>query len=728
MAISGNGHSTTAMSANTRASDGLPQQTKHPAYLPTPRIVNVNLSTSSAHNSSPQRAAKSYHSGISRTTTIEEPFHLAPAAITSVPANELEKGAREFGAHLQSPQPQPSYIFDIVGDEVSVVLLSDSSVVSKWREPPAQVLTPAAARQVPAPINRVTAKPSPLARQQSAYIAIETSVAPVRTSPALPTSLTFQDAPWDGLVLVSSAPHPATLTVDIQSSYATSVLAKPTHRADSNNDRSSGAKDSDIARLSDGYIVLISIAALFVCATLFYFYARYFKHRKASSSGDSPSHPNPHASQPPSPDMAVEQKRPASINRDNRNMLDSGTGMNFQGKSTDAADGKGKRTLDINAMSMHQPPSALFHLPSHERYAVHRYADLGKQDRAADSALKDRYINYRHPGAMGAEGGAAAAHHLHAATRQRIPSFQGSVADSPRELPMRATTSGHAMNSLSQFEMPPPQTWPRPIAAQEPTDPLSASCADFKDKSALLDTSSANPSLNSKAGNSPGMRIKTRKLVRDSTKRTSGGTPSKLEHKSPASSVNMAKLENQHASPDAAEAKKVEQSKSNHSVTLRTKLWNSVHLPKRDREPVADEAVEMHASVIETDHGTYNEPDKLSPLMESIESFSESYQFTIRHKPPLGPLRVVEPHAPALADELSTDRGHHMFVIGEFADGWVLAINASRNNECGMVPRRCLFFPTAPFMTKEAINASMSPSGTTKAIPHFGLQGAPKAK
>ncbi|KAI8325372.1 hypothetical protein GQ54DRAFT_244304, partial [Martensiomyces pterosporus] len=64
--------------------------------------------------------------------------------------------------------------------------------------------------------------------------------------------------------------------------------------------------------------------------------------------------------------------------------------------------------------------------------------------------------------------------------------------------------------------------------------------------------------------------------------------------------------------------------------------------------------------------------------------------------PPLGPLRTVEPHVPGLPDELEIKRGNEVFVVGEFADGWVLAINISCNNECGMIPRRCLFFPVAP--------------------------------
>ncbi|KAI9506884.1 hypothetical protein BX070DRAFT_181814, partial [Coemansia spiralis] len=64
--------------------------------------------------------------------------------------------------------------------------------------------------------------------------------------------------------------------------------------------------------------------------------------------------------------------------------------------------------------------------------------------------------------------------------------------------------------------------------------------------------------------------------------------------------------------------------------------------------------------------------------------------------PPLGPLRAVEPHVPALSDELVVERGDRMYVFGEFADGWVLSMNITRGSECGMVPRRCIFFPTAP--------------------------------
>ncbi|KAJ2746251.1 hypothetical protein GGI20_001531 [Coemansia sp. BCRC 34301] len=721
MALSGGVYSMAAVSANNGVGGNPPQQTRYTAYSLALNIVKANLATPSVHDSAPQSSSESHRNNIVRTTTIEEPFSLAPRA-TSTPAstNSPEKSAMGSDTYAQSSQPQPSYLFDIVGDEVSVVLLSGSSVVSKWREPPTHGPTFAVGRHIQTPSARMSADLSSLARQQNGYITIATSPESAHTSPALPATHTFQDTPWDGPALLSSTPHPLTLTPDIQSSFTAKASVLSTHKAGSSNsnNKSGSAKDPGLTRLSDGYIVLISVAALFVLATLFYFYARYFKHRKAISSSNGPSHPGSHASQPASPDISVNRKNHASLNQGNRNLPDSGTGINFQEKPTDAAGGK----LEVNAMSINQPPSALFRSPSRGHYNMYRHADLDKQDCMADGALKDRYINYRYPGATAVERGISIAQQGHAATRQNIPSFQDSDANRPRELPTQAAASDHSMNSLGQFEMPPPQTWPRPVAAQTSTNTQSVSCSDFKDRSALLDTSSANPSLNSKACNSPGARIKTRKLVRDSTKRTSSNTPAKLKHKSPASFTNISKLDNQDASPATAEAKIVEQSKSNHSMTLlRTKLWSAAHLPKNDKEAVANEAIEARPSAFETTHSAHDGLDKLSPLMESIESFSESYQFAIRHKPPLGPLRVVEAHAPALTDELSIEKGHHMFVIGEFADGWVLAINASRNNECGMVPRRCLFLPTAPFMTKEAINASISTCGTKNVVPHAEL-------
>ncbi|KAJ2781529.1 hypothetical protein GGI15_003201 [Coemansia interrupta] len=199
---------------------------------------------------------------------------------------------------------------------------------------------------------------------------------------------------------------------------------------------------------------------------------------------------------------------------------------------------------------------------------------------------------------------------------------------------------------------------PSPLQHQQPLDGNSSSSSSKRDATpatpahasvsasaacsqrSLLDTSAANPSLAAGAGNAS----KPRKLLRD-TCRTAGGGNASTSSSSAGSPV---------ASPDQSS-------------------------------------------------GSSKTAKPASPLLDSIESISDSYQFAVRHRPPLGPLRVVEPHVPALADELAVDRGHHMFVVGEFADGWVLAVNISRNSECGMIPRRCLFFPTAAFMTHDAL-------------------------
>ncbi|KAJ2818091.1 hypothetical protein GGI24_005200, partial [Coemansia furcata] len=266
--------------------------------------------------------------------------------------------------------------------------------------------------------------------------------------------------------------------------------------------------------------------------------------------------------------------------------------------------------------------------------------------------------------------------------RPRVPSFQGRVAaDSPARLETPRPFVAQHQADVRQYSVD--------RAAGNPAEPnpLSASCADLKGKCVLLDTSAANPSLGTKPGSSPRMRAKPRKLIRDPKRAAAAAvTP----NKSPNGGIQ-----------GEADGEKAEQSKSN--MSLRSKLWSSSPAAKKeaDAQPSAPRA----------------EEPGLSPLMDSIESFSESYHFAIRHKPPLGPLRVVEAHTPALPDELAIARGHCLFVIGEFADGWVLAINASNNNACGMVPRRCMFFPTAPFMTSEAITASMSPALSAKSVP-----------
>ncbi|KAJ2819175.1 hypothetical protein FBU31_005624, partial [Coemansia sp. 'formosensis'] len=240
MVRSSNSHSA-VMPANNENSARPPpplpqQQTRKPAMTPN------DFAMPSAHNAAPKMAASPII--IVRTTTIEAPFHLAPASTMPI---DIPRGvARDIAAYL-GPPPLPSYKFDIIGDEVSVIMLPESKVVSKWREP---ALAPTPRRQ--SPPEPASAEPSPLGRQQIGYLGAETTMVPVRTLPAPQPAV-----PWSG----PPKPHPLTLTPDAQPS-PTSIVA--THSADSHN----STVDRGRPRLPDGYIALISVAALFVCATL----------------------------------------------------------------------------------------------------------------------------------------------------------------------------------------------------------------------------------------------------------------------------------------------------------------------------------------------------------------------------------------------------------------------------------------------------------------------------
>ncbi|KAJ2004296.1 hypothetical protein GGI04_002653 [Coemansia thaxteri] len=444
-------------------------------------------------------------------------------------------------------------------------------------------------------------------------------------------------------------------------------------------------------------------------------------------------------------------------------MLDSGTGIDFQQqRPTDAAIITAQ-TREVDAMQAHLILGGLPSARSRERYVGRTFPNLHEQDRSADYALKDQYLTYRRPGYMNNVPGALSKSvgYVDTSARPEIPDFsaaasrlpqtvdQISAVDWPAEVNKRISAIGldsspsgqptllSAQPSASvppaQPDKPPPafiqskaglgknrnhsrfignqaiaasSTYP----AEEPTDILFANYVDYLDKRALLDTSSANPSLNSTMGLTPSVRLKTRKLVRDSTKRSGFGVRAKQKPMSPVFQSHTAEPNKQcEQTGDAVETRGPNQSKSGHSLSLRTMLRSTIAAPKKDKQRVDSETQWDQPSIHELERDAADEQN-MSPLLDSIESFSESYQFALRHKPPLGPLRVVEAHTPALPDELNINIGDLLFVIGEFADGWVLAINSSRHSECGMVPRRCLFFPTAPFMTAEAIAASTRPS------------------
>ncbi|KAJ2764312.1 hypothetical protein IWQ56_004534, partial [Coemansia nantahalensis] len=200
-------------------------------------------------------------------------------------------------------------------------------------------------------------------------------------------------------------------------------------------------------------------------------------------------------------------------------------------------------------------------------------------------------------------------------------------------------------------------------------------------KRSLLDTTSANPGRVKKAAadDTPGPKIKPRKLTRSTNRQPSKSTQAKA-----GSRAGKAKDISAPVGPPV-------------SIPPSRRLDHALEIPGSEAPGIVPVAAPL--AVIPQGRGLplpMTQANDLS-LFGSIESLSDSYQFAVRHNPPLGPLPAVEPHLPALPDELRVRRGDDICVLGEFADGWVMAVNTTRGNEFGMIPRRCLFFPTAPF-------------------------------
>ncbi|KAJ2156510.1 hypothetical protein GGF46_005142 [Coemansia sp. RSA 552] len=226
---------------------------------------------------------------------------------------------------------------------------------------------------------------------------------------------------------------------------------------------------------------------------------------------------------------------------------------------------------------------------------------------------------------------------------------------------------------------------------------------------AILDTNSANPSIKAPSSKSQtGIKIKPRRLVRDNKKRPDNAKLSKASVARPADDLKnkitvihnewataphyLQQLAPPHHGPQGLVAE-IGQSLQPHNSSL------PGHIPRRSRDRPHTEPPSP------TTDGQHPNPRKSAnflSLVDSIESLSDTYQFAVRHKPPLGPFHVIEPHMPGLPDELRIRRGEEIYVMGEFADSWVLAINVSQTNECGMIPRRCLYFPSTKFMTSKA--------------------------
>ncbi|KAJ1796618.1 hypothetical protein LPJ59_003638 [Coemansia sp. RSA 2399] len=492
-------------------------------------------------------------------------------------------------------------------------------------------------------------------------------------------------------------------------------------------------------KLADGFICLIIIGLVFILATLFYLFMRYHrKQRSRRASGRNGSDSSSKLTRDPATSSGPSSKQSSSSNDDSyqhrrpqvnekhqRRVPDSGTDIaNRHNKQTGNSE-MVFRDCSTTAITMYP----LLTPPINGQTEHERVIQIDEQDGYTARKTDQAYRDYR------TEGTAANAEKQADVRLAQPPGFAKAYTQEPkasngarwtesRREPEKGLTdkhiqvlrepakvlllaSGHSRQSHSSPEskLPeirlymPDRNKPSDGYARERDTTQHKSVAGARNKvekkNILLDTSSVNPGMSPLKSDGPqGQPHKPRKLVRGSTKRdkTSSSSTSKDGDKKNSRSAD-------HTS----------------SISLRAMFRSPRPNPKDVQKGKGTQQKEYNNVAdssdtdidIDADRQDINEIKRGEQLVtESIESISDNYQLAVRHKPPLGPLRAVEPHIPVLPDELVVERSDRMYVFGEFADGWVLAMNISHRSDLGMVPRRCIFFPTAPFMTDEAIMAS----------------------
>ncbi|KAJ2852233.1 hypothetical protein IWW36_000375 [Coemansia brasiliensis] len=470
-------------------------------------------------------------------------------------------------------------------------------------------------------------------------------------------------------------------------------------------------------RLSDGYVVLIAIAILFVSAVMLYFYMRRRKRNRSRvvvTSGRSILS----SSNSGSPSVGVEEEdkyftagsRPGA-----RNLPpDSAVSVDYQNKEA-----KRKQNL-FNGMQSPLGKKARSPLVGIGEQKINYYdqpiyglsSSMGNEIggrpclAAAKSDIYDCVSNGKRQNNLYTTTDPFAAESYPTVPNVRAAAKRGAISFDHIKLyplpsiPARGNISLEShksrLNEYDEVHSPSHVAGHRMYTSSPP---------EIDPRNPLLDTNLANPGIQQKAnGSDPlGIKIKPRKLTRDVIKRSNNTSQGHgkddqqtANTKSNANGTNCRMMEiHHHHLP--AEDKMLAKQNISKQLAHSASTFNQPPLVSPPDTPHVDKQQNREA------------PNFIS-LVDSIESLSESYQFAVRHKPPLGPLHVVEPHTPALPDELRIRRGEELFVIGEFADGWVLAINISRASECGMVPRRCLFFPAAPFMTQKSDMEALTPN------------------
>ncbi|KAJ2549711.1 hypothetical protein EV175_004340 [Coemansia sp. RSA 1933] len=487
-------------------------------------------------------------------------------------------------------------------------------------------------------------------------------------------------------------------------------------------------------KLADGFICLIIIGLVFILATLFYLFMRYRRRQRLRMAqginGSSSSSklmcgvadsPGPSSKQSSSSDEdRYQHRRPPVNEKRQRYVPDSGTELANRRNKPENNGEKAFRDSSTAAITMYP-----LQVPPKTRETEHeRVIHIDEQDSYAAGKIDQAYIDYRTKGTV------ANAEKHEDMRLVKAQTKEPSASNGTRWVePKHESENNSANKNIRALREPAkvllPSSENRIHNASSPesklpeirlctpdkskagsgnnkersaaqNEPATGSSNKAKKRHALLDTSSVNPGIMSplKSDELQGQLQKPRKLVRGSTKRDK------------RSSGSLGKDVDD-------DSKKRSRSTDHHNSNLSLRAMFRAPQPcqkdsRKEKETrQRDHSHGADSSDSDTDRKDVEEKRRGEQLLtDSIESISDNYQLAVRHKPPLGPLRAVEPHVPVLPDELVVERSDRMYVFGEFADGWVLAMNISRRSDLGMVPRRCMFFPTAPFMTEEAIMAS----------------------
>ncbi|KAJ2710851.1 hypothetical protein H4R19_003538 [Coemansia spiralis] len=461
-----------------------------------------------------------------------------------------------------------------------------------------------------------------------------------------------------------------------------------------------GALRTPSHRLSDGFVILISVAVVFVCAIMFYYYVRRRK-RPASETG-SPNGRSILSSHSGMPSVGAddEDKYIAPDNKYTHYMPDSGASIGYQSKDTGMTAGKrlvpGTSTHPTRFVQLKLPEFGThFVVPSREPCSgvynfcssdvscqldmaaanpdIYDYVPTGKEDNAQSLVLHAfRSAQEAVPAPAAANSGSVSVDQMN--TRTQNPVARDESAMLARKGALLPLTGRHGADTASlntDMQIP---AFPMP-----PTDDEA--------KLSLLDTTSANPGRvkQAAADGVPGPKIKPRKLTRSTNR-----LPAKGAHAKPSRGPGEVR---DISGPVGLQT----------DVQLDSPQGGVADRP--DSEALGRIPMIAPLNIIPEHRGLPlpMTQGSLLSIGESRESLSDNYQFAVRHDPPLGPLPAVEPHVPALSDELRIKQGDEICVLGEFADGWVMAVNTTRGNEFGMIPRRCLFFPTAPFMSEKSL-------------------------